>query len=42
MPVSTKRVFYPKYLSHSIFTDPLGARPDAFAPGPPSLQRAGE
>jgi hypothetical protein len=42
MPLSTKRVFYLKYLSHSIFADLLGARPDAFAPGPPALQRACE
>ncbi len=42
MPVNTKRVFYVKYLSHSIFADLLGARPDGFAPGQPALQRAGE
>ena len=34
MSVNTKRVFYVKYLSHSIFVDPLGARL--------ALQRAGE
>jgi hypothetical protein len=34
MPVNTKRVFYVKYLSHSIFVDLLGARP--------ALQHAGE
>ena len=28
MSVNTKRVFYVKYLSHSIFADLLGARPD--------------
>ena len=42
MPLSTKHVFYLKYLSLSIFADLLGARPDAFAPGPPALQRARE
>ena len=43
MPVNTNRVFYVKHLSHSIFADLLGARPDVFAPaGQPALQRAGE
>ena len=28
MPVNTNRVFYVKHLSHSIFADLLGARPD--------------
>jgi len=42
MSVNTKRVFYVKYLSHSIFADLLAARPDVFAPGRPTLQRAGE
>ena len=28
MSVNTKRVFYVTYLSHSIFADLLGARPD--------------
>jgi D-3-phosphoglycerate dehydrogenase len=28
MSVNTKRVFYMKYLSHGIFADLLGARPD--------------
>jgi hypothetical protein len=42
MSMNTKRVFYVKYLSHSIFTELLGARTDGFAPGQPALQRAGE
>jgi hypothetical protein len=42
MPVNTKRVFYVKYLSHSIFADLLDARPGMFAPGQPALQRAGK
>jgi hypothetical protein len=42
MPVNTKRVFYVKHLSHNIFADLLGARPDVFAPGQPALQRAGQ